>query len=149
METMTKNLTQQQIADLHGCSKITVTRAKAAGVDIQIPHELKAYFASNRSGPHEKDSKDMEAAKLRKINLECKRIQIGMDKQLGILVSREEVEAVFLRAGVIVGMSLDRLCDLLPPALEGLESSQMKTKLMDFMRQARMDLAEELQIDEE
>lgn len=88
------------------------------------------------------DVKTLEGAKLRKVQLECRRIENQLEVDAGRLIARDEVREQGIKLGAVVAACLDALVSVLPGQLEGLVAAQMAPVIEKEVHKARSAMAD-------
>jgi hypothetical protein len=88
------------------------------------------------------DVKTLQGAKLRKVQLECRRIENQLQVDSGRLISRDEVREQGIKLGAVVAACLDALVSVLPGQLEGLPAAQMAPVIEKEVQKARSAMAD-------
>jgi hypothetical protein len=88
------------------------------------------------------DVKTLQGAKLRKVQLECRRIENQLQVDAGILISKDKVREQGMKLGAVVAACLDALVSVLPGQLEGLQAAQMAPVIEKEVQKARSAMAD-------
>jgi hypothetical protein len=86
--------------------------------------------------------KDLAAAKLLKVKLECQRIARQLEIDSGKYVAKDEVREQGIKLGAVVAACLDALVSVLPGQLEGLQAAQMAPVIEKEVQKARSVMAD-------
>ena len=127
-----KSPTIKQIGELHGISPSSVSRAKAAGIDVGDPDAMMHYLRNRKhagatAGP---GAKELNQARKRKIDLECQRLQFEMEIRKGEFVEVEQIKGEAIACGFLTREVLTRwMRSDLPPRLSGLETGGIAKEL--------------------
>ena len=95
----------------------------------------------------EDGEENITSRKEKKLELECEKIRVFIEKEKRNLIPIEEMIEGASMAGVTISQAFDQLEDDLPPMLEGLTALAMKSKLRDYGRMKRLDMIEHFEIE--
>jgi hypothetical protein len=88
------------------------------------------------------DLKTLEGAKLRKVQLECRRIERQLEIDEGRFIAKDTVREQGMALGAVVAACMDALVSVLPGQLEGLAAAQMAPIIEKEVQKARRAVAD-------
>ena len=158
-------ITTKDLAELFGLTTARISQLGKSGDLVQVGGKgqynlgeaVKAYITNLRNpkinahgrangNEGEENITDM---KEKKLELECERLRVLIDKEIGSLVPIEEMIEGASMAGVAQKAEWESLEDELPPQLEGLTALQMKAKLRDYGRMKCIELGGHYEIEQQ
>jgi hypothetical protein len=126
-----------KLAKTSGIPYGTLSRWKREGTDIFNAEALAERMARIKQAPCE----NITQARLLKLQLEAERLQLQLDVERGKFVCGATMKTEGIRIGGVIGSTLDRLAQELPPQLAGRTAPEIAVILKRVFRETRSNLA--------
>lgn len=134
--------TEKEYAEMYDCDVRSIRRYKTKGYPLDDPAKTAELIAAQKNQPGE-TPENINAAKLKKLQLECERLAFKNEVERGQYTANTKIIEDLYAIGAAVGGALDKLRADLPALLLGKDESGMATLIERETRNIRAMLADQ------